>query len=591
MREKQMDPLPEPQAPVAGSWPDLPRLLDEELTKLSDKYRVPIILCDLEGKSQREAATYIGLPEGTLSSRLSRGRSALAKRLARRGLTLSAGGLSTTLAQQAVSATVPRAVVLATLDAASVFVGRQAAAAPASGFVVSLANGVLKGMLFTKLGSLTALVFVGACLSMGFWAQVPGAKTAKVESRAQSFDDLSPAARFQAVRGTSDSDKRFHTADRGEVASSLKVRGNLASANDIDIRWQTTGQRNVATIKWIVGDGARVKKGDVLVSLDSSYFEKLLKAKAKAHEITCTAIAAAEAAVDQGQLQIELREVDGQIGVHASELKLKRFSSNDADEKELLRLQVNRARIARQLSAVEGKSRLMAAKADLLTKKASADQETAELDEIKEQIGRYTIKAPKDGVVYHHVGFGPGTLATGKTVESGQSLLEMPDLDNIDASIRVHEALVASLRGEGKDRSQWQQASIKVDAYPDLTFNGHVKFVNTMPTQSGDDRVYTTLVAIDKEERSPMPRLRPGLSAEVTVQGLARKAGVVRVPITAVVQVGPSHYCYAKSGQEILKREVVLGLRGDGFVEVKSGIQEKDVVVRDAGNLTKPLPR
>src|SRR6516225_5251091 len=97
-RERQVTEMPEPAATVPDLWNDVQPLLDQELSRLPDKYRVAIVLCDLEAKSRKDAARQLGVPEGTLAARVARGRVMLAKRLARHGLTVSGGALGTMLA-------------------------------------------------------------------------------------------------------------------------------------------------------------------------------------------------------------------------------------------------------------------------------------------------------------------------------------------------------------------------------------------------------------------------------------------------------------------------------------------------------------
>jgi RNA polymerase sigma factor (sigma-70 family) len=109
-----MSPTPnEPnrQAETAA-WNELRPILHDEVAKLPEKYRLPVILCYLEGKTNEEAAAVLDWPVGTVKGRLSRARDVLRSRLLRRGLALSAGFLLTAFAQRRVFAEVVPAELL-----------------------------------------------------------------------------------------------------------------------------------------------------------------------------------------------------------------------------------------------------------------------------------------------------------------------------------------------------------------------------------------------------------------------------------------------------------------------------------------------
>jgi RNA polymerase sigma factor (sigma-70 family) len=162
--EKQVHELPESDTRDQEPWDDLRPVLDEELSRLPEKYRAVIVLCDLEGRTRKEVARQLGCPEGTVGGRLARARALLAKRLTQRGVVLSSGALAGVLTQNVVSASVPVEVVSNTIRAASVFAAGQAAAGPVSGKVAALTEGVMKAMLVTKLKVATAAVFMAVAL-------------------------------------------------------------------------------------------------------------------------------------------------------------------------------------------------------------------------------------------------------------------------------------------------------------------------------------------------------------------------------------------------------------------------------------------
>jgi RNA polymerase sigma-70 factor (ECF subfamily) len=98
---------------------ELLQLLDHELHSLPEKYRLPVVLCELEGRSRKEVAAQLCLSEGTLSSRLAYAKKVLARRLSRRGAVLSAGTVALVLAQGAASASLPSSAVTTTAKAAA----------------------------------------------------------------------------------------------------------------------------------------------------------------------------------------------------------------------------------------------------------------------------------------------------------------------------------------------------------------------------------------------------------------------------------------------------------------------------------------
>ncbi len=114
-REVTMANLPEyPVSDSVSVMPELVPILDEELAALAECYREAIVLCDLRGASREEAAAALGVPEGTLSSRLANGRKKLAVRLAKRGIALPFVLLPTTVSELQAATMLPNELLTKT---------------------------------------------------------------------------------------------------------------------------------------------------------------------------------------------------------------------------------------------------------------------------------------------------------------------------------------------------------------------------------------------------------------------------------------------------------------------------------------------
>ncbi len=148
---------------------DLLALLDEEIDRLPSRYRDPLMLCELEGASRQDAARQLGLPEGTLSSRLARGRSLLRDRLSRRGVASVSGPFATPIGKS-VNVALPGPLTASTVRLALKFAEGGATTGMVPVAVLSLAEGVLGMISAAKLKLIlvaTASLGAAACLTVG----------------------------------------------------------------------------------------------------------------------------------------------------------------------------------------------------------------------------------------------------------------------------------------------------------------------------------------------------------------------------------------------------------------------------------------
>jgi RNA polymerase sigma factor (sigma-70 family) len=248
-------------------WDDVKTFLDLELSRLPVKYRTAVLLCDLQGKTRKEAARLLGLPEGTVAGRLARARSMLAKRLVRHGFTLSAGAVLSQLQDVAASSRIPSTLASNALKNFRFFqVGGTAGAAVISPRVLALTSGVLRSMLLTKLR--IAMITLVTVITVIFAARTliasgtlppsrefpePGAQ----EAKDTSLWEVVQAYRYNDAKG----DERF-------TGKNLRVSGLISKIRRI------AKSSSDDTCYYLVGLSAEYKNetGKDMISSDSIAF-------------------------------------------------------------------------------------------------------------------------------------------------------------------------------------------------------------------------------------------------------------------------------------------------------------------------------
>ena len=156
--ERRSEARPVEQPVSQAALRELQALLNEEVSRLPEKYRAPFVLCCLEGKSKGEAARELCCPEGTVSGRLARARKCLRQRLGRRGVTLSAA-----LCAAALSSAGASGIQAATVRAVLAWTADRPASVPAT--AATLAEGVMRTMFTTRLKLLAVLFLLSGIVA------------------------------------------------------------------------------------------------------------------------------------------------------------------------------------------------------------------------------------------------------------------------------------------------------------------------------------------------------------------------------------------------------------------------------------------
>jgi RNA polymerase sigma factor (sigma-70 family) len=230
---------------LAVLWEDLKPVLDEEVRRLPAKYRVPVVLCYLGGKTYDEAAREIGCPKGTLATRLAKARELLRERLSGRGVTLSGAGLAAIFAENA------RAGVPASLHTATVAAATSAAASVG---VATLTEGVLKTMSGPKLKVVTILLVTVGILTAG-----AGALAYRAAGDAHTTAAGGVAATDAAKDAPSPEKTRRGGADEfpwGDADDGVQVRlrprqprWNVGETPTFDVDLRNRGQKAVGVVR------------------------------------------------------------------------------------------------------------------------------------------------------------------------------------------------------------------------------------------------------------------------------------------------------------------------------------------------------
>jgi len=363
---------------------------------------------------------------------------------------------------------------------------------------------------------------------------------------------------------------KFSTAEvkRKEFVEYLEVKGEVKALRSVVIAAPYgAGDLQIMTL---AANGAKVKKGDVLVEFDNTTVKQKLAQDQ-------SALKSAEAEIEQSRAAARLKEEQDLTDVMAAKFAAQK-AGLDASKQEIVSMiegeqaKLKLADAEQKVMETEAKLNAdrSAAKADIASKKQRQDQAEFQVQQDERSLASLALHAPLDGVValqnHWQPQGGPTPFKPGDRAWPGAGIAELPDPSTLKISARVEEAE----RGQLK---LGQTGAVVVEAIPDGNFEGRIEIIS--PTASLDfnagwpvPRNFTVEVALANSDA----RLAPGMGAVVRV-AVDRVANGIVIPSSALFRKAGRTVAYVRRGSKFEETAVEVLRRSGDEALIAKGLQ------------------
>ncbi|MGB0598340.1 MAG: efflux RND transporter periplasmic adaptor subunit [Rubripirellula sp.] len=396
-----------------------------------------------------------------------------------------------------------------------------------------------------------------------------------------------------------------HRIERGELLVTVTEQGTLESSNNTQVKCRVRGDN---TITYVIESGTKVETGNLLVQLETLAIEEEISERTKFFHLAESQAARSAADVEKAKLAIqeyeegrfisELASLEKDLAIarsrllnaknrlqHSRMLSRSEYTSDlEVEEKVFavsqanltLELTLTNIEVLKKYTKKEEIIRLQGElKAAKATHEADAERALADkqrLERAQKELKACTIIADRPGLVIYPTGEewkDAPEIEEGATVRKDQTLLLMPDLNQMQVKVGIHESIIDRMR-------LGMNANVTHNRIPLL---GEVTYVASVAKPAGwwtgNVVKYDAIVALP-----PREGLRPGTSVEVEIV-IAQHDNALLVPATAVIETQLGFACWVKGNAEPQRRSVVLGDSSEMFIEVLEGLSEGDEVIID----------
>jgi multidrug resistance efflux pump len=378
---------------------------------------------------------------------------------------------------------------------------------------------------------------------------------------------------FLVSCGSNDSTDVAETiVKRGTFLEELTEQGTVQAVNSISVIAPQISYRYTTSLKLakVVEDGAEVSKGDTIMIFDPSEIkraivqaeQKLEIARAEYEKLKSTQLSE----IEDLEADLELAKISQQISTINSETSI---YEPEATKKEIqLRLESATIALNRAKEQIENKKAIH--KEDLLQKTLSINQLAKELEDARSSMDKLYVVSPANGIAIKEQNYTTQQKwAAGDQPYSGSKVIELPDLDQMRAELKINEVDISKV-------VPGQRVEIRPDAFSDSVYSGKVSSVANLAQTldyKSKVKIFPVQVGIDGKNRKLLPGLT--ISCKIIVNEIPE---VLYIPLESLFNEQGVSYVYLKSGSGYKRKDIKTGAVNTDYAIVTEGLAENDII-------------
>ncbi len=374
-----------------------------------------------------------------------------------------------------------------------------------------------------------------------------------------------------SCRGKDATEVEVTPVKRGTFMEELTEQGSVQAVNSISITAPVISYRyGSLKLARIIEDGAEVEKGDTIMIFDPSEIKRAIIQAEQQLEI---ARAEYQKLKSSQQSEIEDLEADLELARISQEISRINFETSayepEATRKEIkLRLESATIALDRVQEQIENKKVIH--REDLLQKSLTMNQLTSTLADANTSMNNLFVVSPANGIAIKEQNWSTQQKwGAGDQPYSGSKLIELPDLSQMRADVKINEVDISKVL-------PGQKVEIRPDAYSDSVYTGKVELVANLAQNldyKSKIKIFPVQIRIDGQSKTLLPGLT--ISCKILVSEIP---DVLFIPLESLFNEQGIDYVYIKSGSGFKRRNIRTGAINTDYAIVTEGLEEDDLI-------------